>query len=69
VVGKATGTLAIETDPAGLDVIVETVTDDGRPNRIRLDYDPEHVRFMSWNPARRTFEHVTLPEVGMQISL
>lgn len=51
----------------GLTVLVDAVTDTGRPTRIRLNLPPAHeqrVRFLNWDRATQTFQHITLPPVG-----
>jgi hypothetical protein len=56
----------------GLAVVIDAVTDTGRPQRIRLMLPPgyeQRIRFLNWNPATQTFEHFSLPPVGGRVRL
>jgi hypothetical protein len=53
-------------------VVVDAVTPDGRPQRIRLELPSDHtetMRFLNWNEARRTFTRIVLPSVGGKVQL
>lgn len=56
----------------GLVVVVEAVTEDGRPERVRFDFFPDQdrrPRFLSWNASAQTFEQIELPKEGEQVVL
>ena len=56
----------------GFWVVVEDVTRDGRPARIRIkmvDGEDPHFAWVTWDDAHQRFEHVTLPPVGGTLTL
>ena len=56
----------------GLNVVVEEVNSSGRPSRVRLEFAPgfpDHVRLLTWNAQRQTFDHLALPAVGAERTL
>lgn len=56
----------------GLRVVVEDVTSDGRPARVRLEFDDANdprLQWIAWNGALQRYEPVTLPEIGRAVAL
>jgi hypothetical protein len=56
---------------AGIIVVVDQVTPDGRPARISLHIDWREGPFAwaTWNPMQQRYERIELPEVGQSILL